>query len=466
MVNRAGSTPSTEIMADLPSHHFDGGDMKKDKPDQADIGDTTINPNAGNDASNSSSEGGIKNTPSDKNLPNDENATKTAIPEESKTTNEEKTKDHPDKTRDLPKRKTERERAAELFNKLVDDESEESSNEHQLRRRVRNIMYSSRLLSEERLSKAQKRMYGHVLYTSLVEDRLQYLEESLKELQKRDEPLQTETKTKISHIPAIRYLKWVEFETKPVRKEFKKNWVHAVPVSLKPHSVLEVLVEDPQIGVRRRYRAQARESMCTSDLEENEAVPKSSEPDQSIRDGPRIPMRLRIRSPLLLKILSNFSPTGELGEYDKSTMVILRPFKLLVANVEQIKQCLKDLEEKHAAMVAPTIATTDSANAKNPSNTEDAEVNTPQIPSLIEKSTSVAEGRVVEEGPVDETESYEALEHLRILVKFMDEDLKHIWDLREKCKQGSLRKIKFADLWHLFDYGQEVRTPGSQGMQL
>lgn len=55
-----------------------------------------------------------------------------------------------------------------------------------------------------------------------------------------------------------------------------------------------------------------------------------------------------------------------------------------------------------------------------------------------------------------EKNSRTALEHFRLLIQFMDEELKHLFELRRAIRDGTLRKICFDDLWHLFDYGQEV----------
>ncbi|KAF2648478.1 P-loop containing nucleoside triphosphate hydrolase protein [Lophiostoma macrostomum CBS 122681] len=50
----------------------------------------------------------------------------------------------------------------------------------------------------------------------------------------------------------------------------------------------------------------------------------------------------------------------------------------------------------------------------------------------------------------------DALEHFRLLIRFLDEDLKDIFDMRKQIEEGKLEKIAFDDLWHLFHYGEEV----------
>jgi hypothetical protein len=53
-------------------------------------------------------------------------------------------------------------------------------------------------------------------------------------------------------------------------------------------------------------------------------------------------------------------------------------------------------------------------------------------------------------------DSQDALEDFRLLIRFLDEDLKDIFDMRKQIEEGTLDKIAFDDLWHLFHYGEEV----------
>jgi len=49
-----------------------------------------------------------------------------------------------------------------------------------------------------------------------------------------------------------------------------------------------------------------------------------------------------------------------------------------------------------------------------------------------------------------------ALEDFRLLIRFMDEDLKELFEMRQQIEDGTLETIAFDDLWHLFRYGEEV----------
>lgn len=50
------------------------------------------------------------------------------------------------------------------------------------------------------------------------------------------------------------------------------------------------------------------------------------------------------------------------------------------------------------------------------------------------------------------------IEHLELLSKFIETDLAHLLELREKIREGSLESISFEDLWHLFNPGDILFT--------
>ncbi|TGO20749.1 hypothetical protein BPAE_0268g00030 [Botrytis paeoniae] len=48
--------------------------------------------------------------------------------------------------------------------------------------------------------------------------------------------------------------------------------------------------------------------------------------------------------------------------------------------------------------------------------------------------------------------------HLKCLIEFMDHDLKHVFELRQQIKDGTITEIAFTDLWHLFGPGDLIVT--------
>ncbi|KAK7964340.1 hypothetical protein PG988_011314 [Apiospora saccharicola] len=138
------------------------------------------------------------------------------------------------------------------------------------------------------------------------------------------------------------------------------------------------------------------------------------------------PERLRIRSrPLCLhlqKITSTqisdglYLPTQDINE---SSTVFLRPFKLFVSFEKEIRQSIADVE---AAVRLQEQETANPGEKKRPS-----------------------------EKP--EFDNKDLLEDLKLLIKFMDEDMKPTFDLRQRIKKCTADTIAYADLWHLFHRG-------------
>lgn len=366
---------------------------------------------------------------------------------------------------------------AELYQIIREDESDDSAEDDDLCDDAGDIAWSSlRKPLLERMPKTQRRLYQNVLYHTLVEDRLQFLETSIRELQKHEDPLdqQAARKTRTTHVPSIRYLTWKEFEPKPYVSENPRSFRHGVVTDSSPQSVLEVLTEEPHISARSRRRRSHRMHAFKTELDDNDHVHKSMSLRQERRaaDGPRIPIRLRIRSPVLLKLLAKFTPENSLGEHDKVTTTFLRPFKLLVAKSKEIKESLEQLENKNRTAsngnksLDPAV---EDLNAEELSRSGQVPDEKDQ-PTAQQHASQYQRGHDVQDdlqsSSVNEKKSDETLDHLRILVKFIDVDLEYVRNMRRKFREGSLRKIAFADLWHLFDYGQEVRTPGNKNLQL
>lgn len=60
------------------------------------------------------------------------------------------------------------------------------------------------------------------------------------------------------------------------------------------------------------------------------------------------------------------------------------------------------------------------------------------------------------------TDNEETLQHLRLLIEVFDTDLKHLFEIRRQIQDKTLTSIAYADLWLLFEYGQDVKTPESK----
>lgn len=132
-----------------------------------------------------------------------------------------------------------------------------------------------------------------------------------------------------------------------------------------------------------------------------------------------IPDRLEINSYFLWEDL--LDATGiDLGE----TRVLLRPFKVLVLYEQEIRHVLESREQTHKGLVAEATAKFDKETAL---------------------TIKVAKRRV---------------DYLQLTVKFIDTDLADIQTLRRQISDGTLQKISFDNLWHLFNPGELIVNRG------
>jgi len=297
-----------------------------------------------------------------------------------------------------------------------DEDSDAQSDGNMLRELQLSVKHREYHLLKERRAKANRQCLQSQLYIQLVNDRLAALETDMNMLLKRGpEESKPKQQTGPKHNLEIQRLSWGDFKVTPiVFDNGTKQPKHVPEIDLTSKAVLEVLIRDPEDNVRRQVQNPNIGAISsTMDPKKNgrPSYPVGSE--SALIDGGSvsgIPERLRIRSPLLVKMLEQISNAGPLCNSHKHKTVFLRPFKLLVHHADKIRERLHELEDK--------------------------------------------------------AENDEALQHLRLLVDFMDRDLAPVWELRHSFEAGELRKVAFPDLWHIFRYGQEVRTPGNKQLQL
>ncbi|KAH0565033.1 hypothetical protein GP486_001572 [Trichoglossum hirsutum] len=342
-----------------------------------------------------------------------------------------------------------------------DDTDSQSDNDLNKDYRLSAYGHHSRPL-KERIAKARRRLVQSNLYNQLVEDRLRAVEKDINQLLNRDpEDFTTPSQTP-THEPTIQRLAWADFKVSPFVREGVKSWTHVPEVDSTPRSILEVLVEDPQVGVRRQVQAPDNGTTLalTGPGGDNTSGGRIGSEIASVdsKFTSAIPERLRIRSPVLLKTLDQISGTAVASGPHKHKSVFLRPFKLLVTNEDKIRERLEKLETE--------LATKRSTQSIEGQGTEIASPSLKASHSTNGHPSRRASPEVGPSGINTETETHKALEHIRLLVNFMDNDLAPVFRLRRELNEGILRVISFPDLWYLFSHGQEVRTPGSKRLQL
>lgn len=151
--------------------------------------------------------------------------------------------------------------------------------------------------------------------------------------------------------------------------------------------------------------------------------------------GTLVPERLRIRSWFLISHLEGLSRetlstyrTYDVTAMAASPLVILRPFKLLFKYEKAIRDSVEE----------------------------------------VEKKVKEAEGK--EEDHPDRKGTFsnikfrwaDLLRELKLLVEFLDVDLKPTFELRQSILDGTIKEIDYDDLWHLFELGEVLVTKGKK----
>lgn len=357
---------------------------------------------------------------------------------------------------------------------LSDNDSQDSDDvEHEISEEE----YLVHTAEGQRLCKqvAPKRIKQLGQYFRTVEYRMTFLEKELKKL--RGDNLESKPKGDKDEmpeppkvVPSIRRMNWADYKAHPqdaselgipevsqrstweglkvrlnVQKKGETNFAKASgdqhdatagATSKHQHHVLEVLIEDPGTKRRRQVRKHTDDENATKISGRNAKTQQKSDSitAQTSKTTLQCPERLRICSRPVLRMLHDIFEPDNPESYG-SHMVFLRPFKALVLYETEIRVALINLEKKW------------------------------QSKGQISSSEKTSEGKseTTDKDPaadaVVKTDSLEALEHLRLLVEFLDNDLRSTFELRKQLKAKEARPIAFADLWHLYEHGQEVRTP-------
>jgi hypothetical protein len=151
--------------------------------------------------------------------------------------------------------------------------------------------------------------------------------------------------------------------------------------------------------------------------------------------GQRSPESLRIRPRLLARHLGKISGQdtelrGKIrlsdGKFRSSAVVFRKPFKMFCAFEKQIRASVEELEAQIE---------------KKSNETADSKGKAHQLDTKRKASEYDDEDLIID---------------LKLLIEFLDVDLKPTLELRSKTKDGTATTIEHQDLWHLFNLGDHV----------
>jgi hypothetical protein len=237
--------------------------------------------------------------------------------------------------------------------------------------------------------------------------------------------LQAQEDTEVITSPALRHNKpqlnrveWAMFTAQPGIPGSKVN----------PEDIfaIDVLEGDPVIAFQYLWW-RAKQSL-------ERTAPVTKKKQLTPGQGP-LPERIRINSRYILKVLEKID-RDKFGEED-GPLVMIRPYKALVYYEGQIRATYQDLKKKFRSPTeGPEGDTTaseegekDESAGKNKSKTADDEDKDPLTSSAV------------------------ALEQLKVLVHFLDTDIK---EKIAYVRSDQCQRVSFADIWYLFRPGDEV----------
>jgi hypothetical protein len=279
--------------------------------------------------------------------------------------------------------------------------------------------FEQRSSLQERIQDVPARLFHEAMLHRLFHDRLEALEAAILGPQKLDPTNYNKSKVPDSEA-TTKWLSWQEYSVVCDVPDSKGEWKHVPEIDNSPHSVIETLIKEP-------LSFRAARSITTKQS------PGAVAGTKITIDGREasLPMfQIRLRSPILLKVLNEVTDQLPQRGPHEHKVSFMRPFKLLTLFWKELLEHQKKLEQIHGDS---------TAESQDP-------------------STAI--------GPLKETESPKALEHLRLLNEFMANHLGHVFKLREDFEKGTARKVAFCDLWHLFRPGTTVRTPAAKQIQL
>lgn len=245
--------------------------------------------------------------------------------------------------------------------------------------------------------------------------------------------------SQVKAIPKIRYVDWFDFKnTKYCDCTKFRNWAQESKLNPDPYAI-EVLDASPkyywekqsETWVRKFTSTTTTAGASTSVHSDNSVVGCASCPAE-------MPDRIRINSKPILSFL---------GELDSSvtanrSIVLLRPYKMLIHNKESIKEHLNNLRRMYpkslragAKTVEPVGQIEKHGDYKPPITTQDRDIR-----------KGVASGSGI-------TDTVAALEDFECLQEFID---KHVLPVEKVYRSNTCQKIRFQDLWHLYRPGDLV----------
>ncbi|KAI9683767.1 MAG: hypothetical protein M1822_005957 [Bathelium mastoideum] len=253
--------------------------------------------------------------------------------------------------------------------------------------------------------------------------------------------------------PMLNRVSWVSFKNLYLDED-----VFAIDVLMGPAKFYwqrraeEREVRD-RIEAAKAYDAEGKERALEKDKERTAAKTANGSHDTVQQTRKEMPERIRLNSQPLLATLADI-----IGEnWASEPMVLLRPYKILVAYEKEIRDRLRVLQKLWSNRPKPEDVTM-SASALPTYEPEFMELDSLLYAGTLHgqrhSDTASMLSHERRQQRIDLTTTYDALQDLTCLVEFMDGDLFPIAGCY--TPSSSYSKIHFRDLWYLYQPGDWV----------
>ena len=262
---------------------------------------------------------------------------------------------------------------------------------------------------------AQKQAEKMGNYFKVVEERFEYLEEEIRHL-----------RAQLQSLPAL-----PSKDVESPREQLQKD-----PFPTHADYLLDIMrVEEAEVFSTKPYVLQVVIGRTSRFIGRN--IP--SDQIEMTDDLQSRPLRVQVYSRPLLEVLQRITSTQLLAS-NQDTLVFLYPFKTIITFEPKIREYLMQLEKSHS-----------------PTELQGNEEFHKAYGAPMSKSSGTDSAPTTEK--IDESV---LLEHLRLFVRLLDEDLGPNVNLCREIEAGTLRTVSFAELGYLYHLGQEVVTADEQ----
>ena len=192
-----------------------------------------------------------------------------------------------------------------------------------------------------------------------------------------------------------------------------------------------------------------------------------------------VPLRLRIRSRPLLGILEKMTDYALLKHDEQQSLVFRYPYKPIIALAHRIRDLSTQMSTQRSQGEPKNTGELSISSDRKILGSAEAGLEGKIVESSHGKSEAVNDSdeftnlrsernptrdSLMAYSPVSNqnkpvstrTEDSILLEHLQLFIAFLDNDLGLQMELCRQVNTGSLTNVAFADLWYLFNPGQEV----------